>query len=60
MHSNCKRYCGNPHHQQEDLREPLSRKKQKGDILKCFSSRLCDSGLFRETCELFVCFVIGS
>ena len=35
-------------------------KKQRGDILRCFSSRLCDSGLVRRACELLVCFVTRS
>ena len=35
-------------------------KKQQRDILRCFSSRPCDSGLFRRACELLVCFVIRS
>ena len=35
-------------------------KKQRGDILRCFSSRLCYSSLFRRTCGLTVRFVIRS
>ena len=35
-------------------------KKHGRDVLRCFSSCLCGSGLFRRTCELLVCLIFRS